>query len=594
MANRHSNVSSLVPAAGYLRRSTEKQEKSLDDQRSEIERYAAQHGYSVVRWFEDDGISGDLTTKRKGFQAMHRAACNGRDFDVILVWDSDRFGRFNSIEGGYWIHPLVEAGVRLVTVTKGPVNWTDFTGRMMYAIEQEGKHQFLVDLSRNTARGQITTALAGHLCGQAAPYGYDRMYVDEHGQHRQRVHNGEEFAKPRSWYVTLVPSDDPEKVATAKWLFATYANTDVGLRKMADDLNTRKVPCPGDGRWSNKRAKPGTPAGLWWPATIREILRNEAYMGTFVWAKRRIGKYHRVAAGEIHTRTDGSKTKTNPVEERMVKTNAHEALITAATWKRVQTKLAARRLRSTSGRRTNGDAYMLSGMLYCAHCGRKMHGMKSTRRKGGKVYVYHKYICSTFHAIGTVNGCGHHAVDQAAILEFVCRVLREEVLAGGHKDTLRRLVKDRLEADAKADPAERKALQAKVADLDRDIETGTKRLLRAPDNIADLLAGELSKLRAQRDRLADDLERLTAASGKGKATSLDAKVEAMWRLANEISRAEPARVREVLRRMVERIDLSFARVPKGGRVFYPLASGTIAYRPDGEIYSRPVNRGDWI
>ena len=43
------------------------------------------------------------------------------------------------------------------------------------------------------------------------------------------VHNGEQFAKPRSWHVTLVPSDDPEKVKWTKWMFHTYANQDVGL-----------------------------------------------------------------------------------------------------------------------------------------------------------------------------------------------------------------------------------------------------------------------------------------------------------------------------------------------------------------------------
>lgn len=122
----------MIRSVGYLRRSTDKQEQSLDDQRREIERYAARNGYSVVRWFQDDGISGDDTERRAGFQSMHKEACNGRDFDAILCWDQDRFGRFNSMEAGYWIHPLMKAGVKLVTVTEGPIQRNDFTGRMMY------------------------------------------------------------------------------------------------------------------------------------------------------------------------------------------------------------------------------------------------------------------------------------------------------------------------------------------------------------------------------------------------------------------------------------------------------------------------------
>ena len=278
MAKRHSNGRALVPAVGYLRRSTEKQEQSLPDQRREICRYAAANGYEIVRWYQDDAISGDATEKRLGFQAMHKAACNGRDFDCILCWDQDRFGRFNSMEAGYWVHPLMQAGVRLVTVTEGPVNWDDFTGRVMYSLKQEGKHQYLIDLSRNMARGQITNARKGHLCGQAAPYGFDRMLIDEAGNHKQRVRNGEKFAKPRSWHVTLVPSDDPQRVKTVRWLFDQYAQTDTGIRLLVDDLNRRGVPGPKGSHWSF--------------ATVREILRNEAYVGRFVWAKRREDAWH--------------------------------------------------------------------------------------------------------------------------------------------------------------------------------------------------------------------------------------------------------------------------------------------------------------
>jgi DNA invertase Pin-like site-specific DNA recombinase len=121
MATRHSSGRALIAAAGYLRRSTEKQEQSIADQRREIERYAAQHGYTINRWFEDNGISGDDTKRRRGFQELHRAACDPRrDFRTILVWDQDRFGRFNSMEAGYWIHPLMEAGVGLVTFRATP------------------------------------------------------------------------------------------------------------------------------------------------------------------------------------------------------------------------------------------------------------------------------------------------------------------------------------------------------------------------------------------------------------------------------------------------------------------------------------------
>ena len=131
------------------------------------------------------------------------------------------------------------------------------------------------------------------------------MLVDEAGLPKQRVHNGEKVAKPRSWHVTLVESDDPTKARTLRWLFKSYAETDVSLRSLANELNVDCIPGPA--------------GGLWHVGTIRDILRNEAYAGDFVWANRRMGKYHRVAAGEIKDRSTAERTSTG---EPLTKRNA--------------------------------------------------------------------------------------------------------------------------------------------------------------------------------------------------------------------------------------------------------------------------------
>lgn len=581
MAARHSNGRALVAAAGYVRRSTEKQEQSLVDQRREIEAYAEKHGYSIARWFQDDGISGDDTKRRAGFQELHRAACDRRrDFEAILVWDQDRFGRFNSMEAGYWIHPLMEAGISLVTVNDGPINWHDFTGRVMYSLKQEGKHQFLVDLSRNTARGQITVAQAGFLTGQAAPYGFDRMLVDEAGTPRQRVRNGEKFAKPRSWHVTLVPSYDPERVATIRWIFETYAETDIGLRTMADRLNNRGLPGPGGDKW--------------WMNTIREILKNEAYVGTFVWAKRRLGKYHRVAAGEIRVRTGGEGVKINPREERIVKPEAFPALVDKAIFERVQEKLIVRKKRTCSHKKTNGDRYLLSGIVVCGHCGKPMYGTAKSRTKAGKRYAYPKYICSSYQTIGRGSGCGYHTVDQGDLLAFVLRKLQEAVLCGGKRDVLRERIVERLAGRRPDGPDQLKQQRSRIAEVDRELEHGIKRLLRAPENLANQMGDELSKLRRQRDRLADELSRAEAVTDPGDIEAqADMLVERLWTLGEELQSAEPCRLRELLHRLVGRIELWFDHVPRGQRVECPLARGTIDLRQDRALFGLD-SRGDRI
>lgn len=583
MAVRHSTPSlrsGLIPAVGYLRRSTSKQEKSLDDQRAEIERYAAAHGYRIVAWFIDDGISGDATDRRTGFLAMHKAACNGRNFDAILVWNSDRFGRFDSMEAGFWIHPLRQAGVRLVSVTEGPIDWSDFTGRVMYSLKQEGKHQFLRDLSHNVARGQISNAKLGNLCGQAAPYGFDRMLVDEAGQHRQRIRRGEKFTKPRSWHATLVASDDAAKVATVRWLFETYATTDTGLRSLASELNARSVPGPTGRAWRDN--------------TIHAILANTHYTGTATWGKRRAGKYNSVIGGQIVARDRAEVTlspagkpnaNANPREAWTVVADAHDALIDQATFDLVQARLQ-RQARATPGigyrthTRTNGDAYLLSGLVFCAHCSGKMHG-SMLHRKGQK---YPKYICGTYAASGKGNphGCGCHAVMQDRLVAVLVSKLQGKLLRPDNMARFRASIRRQLDQrQAAADPRLLNTLRQQLAELDQQIDAAADNFLRAPADLIDLIGGKLSAMKRQREHVAQELRQHQAAAVPQDVTAaVDAIVARLGRLAADIDTAAPARRREVFRELVERIELRFDHVQRGQRLKCPLAAGEIILRAD--------------
>ena len=150
----------MVTAVAYVRMSSDKQEASSKQQREEIKKLAKREGYRIIRWYTDEAVSGDATEKRLIFQQMIKDAELG-EFTAIVAWDQDRFGRFDSIEAGYWIYPLRNAGVCLVTVAQGRIDWNDFTSRIVYGVQQEAKHAYLVDLSRNTTRGLLARAKRG-------------------------------------------------------------------------------------------------------------------------------------------------------------------------------------------------------------------------------------------------------------------------------------------------------------------------------------------------------------------------------------------------------------------------------------------------
>lgn len=112
-----------------------------------------------------------------------------------------------------------------------------------------------------TLRGLEGRALAG-LWADGRVYGYRTVR--------------EETRRPRA------PSRHPREIQAAlvRRIFQLYAETR-GLKQIASLLNEEGVPAPYDDAY-RKQAGRG-----WGPSTIHFILKNERYVGRFVWKKRR-------------------------------------------------------------------------------------------------------------------------------------------------------------------------------------------------------------------------------------------------------------------------------------------------------------------
>ena len=75
----------------YLRVSTG--EQTTENQRRELEEVAARHGWRVVEFFEDAGISGAKgRDKRPGLDRLLKAVAR-REVDMVAAWSVDRLGR---------------------------------------------------------------------------------------------------------------------------------------------------------------------------------------------------------------------------------------------------------------------------------------------------------------------------------------------------------------------------------------------------------------------------------------------------------------------------------------------------------------------
>ena len=391
------------PAVAYLRRSTDKQDQSLRDQRLEVERYAKEHGYQIIREYVDDAISGTSADERPDFQRMIAEAARG-DFAAVIVWNSDRFSRGDVTETEHYRYLLRQANVKVLSVTEDYLAREGIEGDVLRTVRQFQNRQYSISLSQNTLRGQISSIMTESDPGRAAPYGYDRQIVapdgavlfrirfcpggvrevyDKDGKIQARYEKGQTLSKPgRECKARLVLSD-PQRVQVVKDIFRMCLDG-IGFASIAAALNVRGIAGPR--------------RDVWGFTTIKAILENPTYRGDLVWNRRTEAKFYRVRNGRIEKRQrqEGeAKVVRTHRDDWVVIPNALPAIVSAEDWERVQVMVAKRR-RACGGAGHRNRRWLLTSVLECGDCGHKFWG--DPRRKGrieGRAQVItNYYICA--------------------------------------------------------------------------------------------------------------------------------------------------------------------------------------------------------
>jgi len=86
-------------AAQYVRASTEHQQYSTENQADKIKEYADHRGMEIVCTYSDDGKSGLSIGGRASLKKLIAdVEAGGADFNVILVYDVSRWGRFQDTD----------------------------------------------------------------------------------------------------------------------------------------------------------------------------------------------------------------------------------------------------------------------------------------------------------------------------------------------------------------------------------------------------------------------------------------------------------------------------------------------------------------
>jgi DNA invertase Pin-like site-specific DNA recombinase len=169
----------LRRAAQYVRMSTDHQRYSIANQQIVISEYAICHEMEVVRTYADEGRSG---VTMKGRDALKRliADVQGRraDFDVILVYDVSRWGRFQDAdESAYYEFICKSAGISVVYCAEIFENNGTILATLIKVMKRAMAGEYNRELSAKIARAHRYHAERGFHQGGPANYGLRRLPV---------------------------------------------------------------------------------------------------------------------------------------------------------------------------------------------------------------------------------------------------------------------------------------------------------------------------------------------------------------------------------------------------------------------------------
>lgn len=456
---------------------------SIRNQKMLLKQYADEHKLRNVRFYVDDGYSGS-NFDRPDFQRMIRDIDEGK-VSTVIVKDMSRFGRDHILVGYYTKYYFAEADVRFIAVydqvdseTNPDDDITPFKNILneMYAKDCSKKIKAVMK-----AKGNAGKHLATH-----PPLGYKKDPNDK-----------------EKWVI------DERGAETVREIFSLCMNG-YGPTQIARILTERKIDTPVV--YFHKHGLP-TPAKLredseiWDQKSVAGILENVEYTGCTVNFK-------------TYKKSYKSKKRIKlPQEDWLIFENTQEVIIDRQTFDTVQKIRQCKRRPSRMGEMSS-----LSGMVYCADCGKRMYLCRCTTMKQAEYFN-----CSTYRK-KKKNLCTSHQITVKAVetllLDDLKRTLR---FAQSQKEEFLRMLEENSEVKTKQEIKENlrelSAAEERIKALDKIIQSlyedkvagilSEERYLKLSDTYeteqadltekAQMLKAEIEKDKKEKDEILDFL-----------------------------------------------------------------------------------------
>lgn len=310
----------------YVRYSSGNQHiESAEAQILACEKWAKENGVKIIYIYKDLEKSGTNTKNRPEFNRMIKDSEKGM-FDIVLAHKIDRFARSQNDFFKNEIK-LAENGVELITVDQ--IFGNSPYGKVVKSVMVTMAEIFSSNLSNEIKVKNREYAKKGLFMGGIVPYGYKvKTIIDNDGRERKVYSIVEEESKIINMIFDMFISG------------YSIGSINEYLYKEG---------------YRNKKGKPFP------KSTIRDILNNDMYIGTYTYSKNQ--------------------------DDEIIIENNHDLIVTTEKWNKV--KAIQKDNRPKPRKNKSNDLFLLTGLMKCEYCGLSV----ISRGAGNEKYKY--YGCSS-------------------------------------------------------------------------------------------------------------------------------------------------------------------------------------------------------
>ncbi|QYC11494.1 recombinase family protein [Brevundimonas nasdae] len=274
--------------------STEHQKYSTENQADIIAGYAERRGFEIVKTYADQGKSGLRIDGREALKRLLADVQAGRaDYDVILVYDVSRWGRFQDAdESAYYEYLCREAGISVHYCAEQFENDGSLTATIIKGMKRAMAGEYSRELSAKVFTGQCRLIGLGYRQGGPAGFGLRRQLVDEQRRPKALLDRGEHKSLQTDRVIlTAGPQDEIDVVQRIYRMFVLQRRSE---REIAVRLNAEGIATDLDRPWTR--------------GTVHQVLTNEKYIGNNVYNRVsfKLKKKRVLNAPDAWVRADGA------------------------------------------------------------------------------------------------------------------------------------------------------------------------------------------------------------------------------------------------------------------------------------------------